>query len=172
MSAQIHPTAVIDDGAEIGDGARVWHFCHVMEGARVGEDCILGQNVFVGRGVAVGPGSKVQNNVSLYEGVRVGARCFIGPSAVFTIIKTPRAEVSRRGAFRETEVADGASIGANATILCGVRIGSYAVVGAGAVVTRDVADQRIVQGVPARETGWACLCGAVLSADLACGDCG
>ncbi len=106
MSAQIHPSAVVDDGAEIGDGVQVWHFCHVMGGAKVGEGCILGQNVFVGPGVSVGAGSKVQNNVSLYEGVSVGRGCFIGPSAVFTNVKTPRAEVSRRDAFSRTDNAE------------------------------------------------------------------
>lgn len=170
--SRIHPSAIVDDGARIGAGTRIWHFCHVMEGARIGRDCVLGQNVFVGRGVSIGAGSKIQNNVSVYEGVRIGKRCFVGPSAVFTNVKTPRAEVVRKGSFVDTEVRDGATIGANATIVCGVTIGKYAVVGAGAVVTRDVADQRLVQGVPARETGWACRCGAVLTKELACPDCG
>jgi UDP-2-acetamido-3-amino-2,3-dideoxy-glucuronate N-acetyltransferase len=170
--AQVHETAVVDEGARIGAGSRVWHFCHLMPGARIGRDCILGQNVFVGRGVEVGSGTKIQNNVSVYEGVRIGRRCFIGPSAVFTNVKTPRAEVERKDAFGVTVVRDGATIGANATILCGVVIGRYAVVGAGAVVTTDVGDRRVVAGVPARETGWACRCGAILDEVLTCPDCG
>ena len=170
--AEVHSTAVVDRGARIGRGARIWHFCHVMEGARIGADCVLGQNVFVGRGVAIGAGTKVQNNVSVYEGVRIGKRCFIGPSVVFTNVETPRAEVERRDAFSDTLVRDGATIGANATILCGTTVGRYAVVGAGAVVTRDVAAHRLVFGVPAAERGWACRCGAILDPGLACGECG
>jgi len=162
----------VDRGAQIGAGTRVWHFCHVMSGARIGPGCVLGQNVFVGRNVLIGEGTKIQNNVSVYEGVRVGRRCFIGPSAVFTNVRTPRAEVERKDAFEATVVGDGATIGANATIVCGARIGRYAVIGAGAVVTGDVADHRLVHGVPARERGWACRCGGVLGPELECADCG
>ena len=169
--AQVHPTAVVDAGARVGAGARIWHFCHVMPGARVGADCILGQNVFVGRGVRIGAGSKIQNNVSVYEGVTIGRRCFVGPSVVFTNVKTPRAEVERKSRFEQTVVRDGATIGANATIVCGATVGRYAVVGAGAVVTGDVADHRVVHGVPAREHGWACRCGAVLTPKLRCRSC-
>ncbi len=170
--ASIHSTAVVDPGARIGAGTRVWHFCHVMEGARVGPGCVLGQNVFVGKGVVVGGGSKIQNNVSLYEGVSLGRRCFVGPSVVFTNVATPRAEIERKGSFVPTRVRDGATLGANATILCGTTIGSYALVGAGAVVTRDVPDHRVVVGVPARIRGWACTCGVPLPAGLACRACG
>jgi len=170
--SQVHPTAVVDDGARIGPRARIWHFCHVMSGAQIGADCVLGQNVFVGRNVVIGAGTKIQNNVSVYEGVRIGERCFIGPSAVFTNVKTPRADVERKDAFVETIVRDGATIGANATIVCGATIGAYAVVGAGAVVTRHVPDHRVVVGSPAAARGWACRCGAVLAPDLACGECG
>ncbi len=169
--ASIHPTAVVDAGARVGAGARVWHFCHVMEGARIGRDCVLGQNVFVGRGVRIGQGSKIQNNVSVYEGVTIGRRCFLGPSVVFTNVKTPRAEVERRGAFLPTLVRDGATVGANATVLCGTTIGRYALVGAGAVVTRDVADHALVCGVPARACGWACRCGVPLDPGLRCPEC-
>jgi UDP-2-acetamido-3-amino-2,3-dideoxy-glucuronate N-acetyltransferase len=171
-AAQIHPTAIVDEGAQVGARTRIWHFCHVMERARIGADCVLGQNVFVGRGVPVGEGTKIQNNVSLYEGVRIGKGCFIGPSAVFTNVRTPRAEVERKDAFAPTDIRDGATIGANATLVCGVTVGRYAVVGAGAMVTRDVADQRVVVGNPAREEGWACVCGAVLDTQLACPECG
>ena len=168
----VHPTAIVDDGALLEAGVRVWHFCHVMDGAVLGAGCSLGQNVFVGRGVRVGAGTKIQNNVSVYEGVTLGRACFVGPSVVFTNVKTPRADVSRRDAYAETTVEDGATLGANATIVCGVTIGTYAVVGAGAVVTHDVAAQRVVTGVPARATGWACRCGAVLTAAFDCPDCG
>jgi UDP-2-acetamido-3-amino-2,3-dideoxy-glucuronate N-acetyltransferase len=172
MGYDAHPSAVVDPGARVGAGSRIWHFCHVMAGARIGADCVLGQNVFVGRDVRIGSGSKIQNNVSVYEGVAIGKRCFIGPSAVFTNVLTPRAEVERKDAFLPTDVGDGATIGANATILCGVTIGRYAVVGAGAVVTRDVPPHRLVHGAPARAQGWACRCGAVLDASLACPECG
>jgi UDP-2-acetamido-3-amino-2,3-dideoxy-glucuronate N-acetyltransferase len=171
VDAQIHPTAVVDEGAQVGAGARVWHFCHLMPGARVGAGCVLGQNVFVGRDVEVGAGSRIQNNVSVYEGVRIGQGCFVGPSAVFTNVRTPRASVERKDAYESTVVEDGATIGANATIVCGVTLGRHSVVGAGAVVTRDVAPHRLVTGVPARESGWACACGAILDADLACPEC-
>jgi len=168
----VHPTAVIDEGARVGDGAVVWHFCHVMPEADIGAGCSLGQNVFVGRGVRIGAGSKIQNNVSVYSGVEIGERCFVGPSVVFTNVKTPRAEVRRRHLYEPTKVGDGASLGANATIMCGVTIGDYALIGAGAVVTHDVLANQLVVGVPARPTGWACRCGAVLPGRLVCSDCG
>jgi UDP-2-acetamido-3-amino-2,3-dideoxy-glucuronate N-acetyltransferase len=173
---QVHPTAVVDDGATLEPGVRVWHFCHVMEGAVLGAGCSLGQNVFVGRGVRVGAGTKIQNNVSVYEGVTIGRDCFIGPSVVFTNVRTPRAEVVRSGDYATTTIEDGATLGANSTIVCGVRIDRYAVVGAGAVVTRDVGAHQLVTGVPARSSGWACHCGAILtlspaSGGLECGEC-
>jgi UDP-2-acetamido-3-amino-2,3-dideoxy-glucuronate N-acetyltransferase len=169
--AFVHPTAVVDEGARLGADARIWHFCHVMPGAKIGAACILGQNVFVGRDVAIGEGTKIQNNVSVYEGVRIGKRCFVGPSAVFTNVKTPRAEVERKSAYLPTVVRDGATIGANATVVCGVTIGRYAVVGAGSVVTSDVPAHALVYGVPARVRGWTCQCGAVLDARLHCREC-
>lgn len=169
--ARIHPTAVVDEGARVGEGSRIWHFCHVMPGARIGPRCILGQNVFVAGGVTIGEGTKIQNNVSVYEGVRIGRRCFVGPSAVFTNVKTPRAEVERKGSYVPTVVHDGATIGANATVVCGTTIGRYGVVGAGSVVTADVPEHRVVYGVPARVRGWACRCGAVLDGRLRCPDC-
>jgi UDP-2-acetamido-3-amino-2,3-dideoxy-glucuronate N-acetyltransferase len=158
-AAFVHATAVVDAGAVVEPGAKVWHFCHVSEGASVGEGAILGQNVFVGRGVRVGRGCKVQNNVSIYEGVRLEDEAFVGPSAVFTNVRHPRAHVSRRHAFEETVVGRRASIGANATVVCGVRIGEGAFVGAGAVVTKDVPPYALVVGVPARVVGHACACG-------------
>jgi UDP-2-acetamido-3-amino-2,3-dideoxy-glucuronate N-acetyltransferase len=150
----IHSTAVIDRGAKIGAGTRIWHFCHLMPGARVGENCILGQNVFVDNQVSIGNGCKVQNNVSLYNGVDLEEDVFIGPSVVFTNVINPRAFIERKQEFKPTKVQKGASIGANATIVCGITIGTYAFVGAGAVVTRNVPAYAKVAGSPARQIGW------------------
>ena len=150
----IHESAVVDDGAVLGDGVKVWHFCHVMEGARLGTGSSLGQNGFVASGVVIGKNCKVQNNVSLYQGVTLGNNVFLGPSCVFTNVINPRSAVNRRDAYAPTHVQDGVSIGANATILCGTTIGKHAFVGAGAVVLNDVPPYAIVVGNPARQTGW------------------
>lgn len=155
----IHPSSYVDDGAAIGSGTRVWHFCHIMTGAHIGRDCVLGQNVHVGPEVHVGDRCKLQNNVSLVSGVKLGDDVFCGPSVVFTNVLTPRSHISRKDAFAATTVGRGASLGANATILCGIRIGDYAMIGAGSVVTRDVAAHRVVIGNPAREVGLCCQCG-------------
>ena len=154
MSAAIHPTACIDPGAHVGEGTRVWHFSHVAARARIGDGCSLGQNVFVAEGVTVGDRVKIQNNVSLYTGVELEDDVFCGPSCVFTNVVNPRAEISRRDEFRTTRVRRGATIGANATIICGTIVGAYAMIGAGAVVTRDVPDYALMLGVPARQHGW------------------
>jgi UDP-2-acetamido-3-amino-2,3-dideoxy-glucuronate N-acetyltransferase len=169
-----HPTAVVDEGATIGAGTKVWHFCHVMSGARVGAECGLGQNVFVAGGAIVGDRCRVQNNVSIYDGVVLGDEVFVGPSVVFTNVETPRAFVDRKGAYQATRVGRGATIGANATIVCTNAVGEYAFVAAGAVVTRDVPAYALVAGVPARRIGWACRCGEPLprGGDLACAACG
>jgi UDP-2-acetamido-3-amino-2,3-dideoxy-glucuronate N-acetyltransferase len=153
-SAYIHPTAVIDGGAVVGAGTRIWHFCHLMRGAVVGDNCILGQNVYVDNNVQVGNGVKIQNNVSLFNGVSLADDVFIGPSVVFTNVINPRAFVERKEEFRPTAVGHGASIGANATIICGVSIGEYAFIGAGAVVTKDIPPHALVTGNPARVRGW------------------
>jgi UDP-2-acetamido-3-amino-2,3-dideoxy-glucuronate N-acetyltransferase len=173
--AVVDPTALVDATARIGAGTRVWHWTHVMDGARIGRDCVLGQNVFVGRGVHIGDGVRIQNNVSVYTGVELEDHVFCGPSAVFTNIVEPRSEVERKDAFARTLVRRGATIGANATVVCGHTVGRYALVGAGAVVTRDVPDHALVVGVPARLVGWACVCGERLTieADEAvCDACG
>ena len=158
----IHESAYVDDGAKIGNGTKIWHFCHIMPGAVIGERCNLGQNVVVMPGTKLGNNVKVQNNVSIYEGVVLEDDVFCGPSMVFTNVINPRSHVSRRDEYKPTLVRRGASIGANATIVCGVTLGEYAFVGAGAVVTRDVPDYAVVTGVPARRTGWACQCGELL----------
>ena len=154
MSYYRHETAIVDEGADIGDGSRVWHFVHVSSGARIGRDVVLGQNVFVGGGAIVGDRCKVQNNVSIYDGVVLEEEVFCGPSMVFTNVMNPRAAIERKDEFRPTRVGRGATLGANCTIVCGSSIGRYAFVGAGAVVTRDVKDFALVAGVPARQIGW------------------
>lgn len=157
-----HPSAIVDAGAVVGLGTKIWHFGHIMAGARIGERCVLGQNVHIASGVHIGDGVKIQNNVSLYDGCVIEDDVFIGPSAVFTNVKTPRAFVNRHDEYLATRVCRGASIGANATVVCGVIIGQYAIVGAGSVVTKNVRSSDIVAGVPARLIGIACRCGTVL----------
>jgi UDP-2-acetamido-3-amino-2,3-dideoxy-glucuronate N-acetyltransferase len=166
-SVQIHPSCYVDEPCEIGAGTRIWHFSHIMRDCRIGRDCSIGQNCVVSPGVVIGDGCRIQNNVSVYGGVELEESVFLGPSMVFTNVLTPRAHVSRNtaGDFAATRVRRGASIGANATIVAGVIIGQYALVGAGAVVTRDVADFAIVYGNPARPRGWACHCGVTLRFD-------
>jgi len=171
-----HASACIDDGAQIGKGTKIWHFSHVMPGAQIGEGCSIGQNVFVANQVTVGKGVKIQNNVSLYEGVVLEDYTFCGPSMVFTNVKTPRSAFPRNTSddYAETRVKYGASIGANATIVCGVTVGEWSFVAAGAVVTKDVPAYALMVGVPARQIGWACQCGATLrlsGSRATCDDC-
>lgn len=149
-----HETAVIDEGAIIGAGTKIWHFCHVMNSAKIGQSCILGQNVMVASNVEIGDCVKIQNNVSVYEGVTIEDDVFIGPSVVFTNIKNPRSFINRKSEFKTTIVKKGASIGANATILCGNTIGKYALIGAGTVVTKDVKAYSLVAGNPMKHIGW------------------
>lgn len=169
-----HESACVDDGAIIGEGSRIWHFTHVASGARLGRGCVLGQNVYIAPTVQLGDGVRVQNNVSIYDGVVLEDGVFVGPSAVFTNVSNPRAEVSRKHAYEQTVVRRGATIGANATIVCGHTVGSYALIGAGAVVTRDVPAFALCLGVPARPAGWVCRCGERLPSSEApiCASCG
>ena len=165
MNYYAHPTAVIDAGARIGNGTRIWHWTHLMGGCHVGTDCNLGQNVFVADDVRIGDRCKIQNNVSLYTGVILEDEVFVGPSAVFTNVTNPRASVDRRAAYATTRVGRGSTIGANATIVCGVTLQPYAFVGAGAVVTADVPAYALVVGVPARRAGWMSAAGHRLHFD-------
>ena len=171
----IHETACVDPGASVGKGTKIWHFSHIMSGARIGARCNIGQNVFVGN-VELGTGVKLQNNVSVYDGVILEDDVFVGPSAVFTNVRTPRAHVVRRGEYTTTRVRRGVTIGANATVVCGVTVNEYAFVGAGAVVTTDVPAHRLVLGAPARPAAWACRCGEILrvgdSTQIVCARCG
>ncbi len=169
-----HESSYIDDGVKIGRGTKIWHFCHIQSGAQIGEFCTLGQNVNVGTNVKIGNYVKIQNNVSVYEGVELEDYVFCGPSMVFTNVLTPRAKypVADKELYAKTLVKEGATIGANATIVCGNTIGRYALIGAGAVVTKDVPDYAVMVGVPARQVGWACECGQILNRDLECEKCG
>jgi UDP-2-acetamido-3-amino-2,3-dideoxy-glucuronate N-acetyltransferase len=172
MEFQVHPTSVVDPGAEIGDGTKIWHFSHVMAGARIGPGCSIGKYVEIGPGVSIGQGCKIQNNVSVYKGVTLEDHVFCGPSVVFTNISNPRAAIRKMDQVRPTLVKHDATLGANCTIVCGVTIGAYALVGAGAVVIRDVPDHALVVGNPARQVGWVCRCGERLDEQSGCGVCG
>jgi UDP-2-acetamido-3-amino-2,3-dideoxy-glucuronate N-acetyltransferase len=170
----VHESSYVDAGAEIGAGTKIWHFCHVMGGAVIGARCSLGQNVVVMPGTRLGDNVKVQNNVSIYEGVELEDDVFCGPSCVFTNVQTPRSHVSRKAEYQKTLVKRGATIGANATIVCGVTLGEYAFIGAGAVVIDDVPPYALMVGVPARRVGWMCQCGERLpdTTDPRCARCG
>ncbi|RKT45543.1 acyltransferase [Thiocapsa rosea] len=154
MTITIHPTAIVDEGAQIGEGSRIWHWVHICGGAKIGEGCSFGQNVFVGNDVRIGNNCKVQNNVSIYDAVTLEDNVFCGPSMVFTNVHNPRSAVIRKDEYRRTLVKKGATIGANATIVCGVTLGEYAFIAAGAVITKDVEPYALMAGVPARQIGW------------------
>ena len=170
----IHESSIIDPGVRIGNGTKIWHFCHVMTDAEIGENCTLGQNIFVGRDVKIGNNCKIQNNVSVYEGVTLEDEVFCGPSCVFTNDNNPRSVYSKGGKFLPTTVRRGATIGANATIVCNTTIGRHAFIGAGSVVTKDVPDYGLVYGVPGELHGWTCECGSKLNfagASAVCSEC-
>lgn len=164
----VHPSSYIDDNVSVGDGTKIWHFCHVQTGASIGRNCTLGQNVYVGNNVKIGNGVRIQNNVSVYEGVEIEDNVFCGPSCVFTNVTTPRAHFSAHCAYVKTLIREGASLGANCTIICGHTIGRSALIAAGAVVTNDVMDYALMAGVPARQAGWVCECGRPLDKTLQC----
>ena len=168
---EMHASASIDVGARIGDGTKIWHFVHVREGARIGARCSIGQGCYIGN-VTIGDGCRIQNHVSIFDGVTLEDDVFVGPSCVFTNVVHPRAHVSRKHELAPTVVRRGASLGANATILCGVTIGEHAMIGAGAMIVDDVPAHAIVVGNPARRVGWACRCGETLDGEQRCARCG
>lgn len=167
-----HETAVVDQGAIIGNGTKIWHFCHIMSGAKIGTDCSLGQNVYVGGNAIIGNNVKIQNNVSVYDSVEIGDDVFCGPSCVFTNVINPRANLTRKAEYLRTKVEKGVTIGANATIICGVTLGQFSFIGAGSVVTKDVKPFALMVGVPARQTGWVSHSGSKLNNELACPETG
>ena len=178
MSYWSHESAIIDQGAEIGDGTKVWHFTHVCGGARIGQNCSLGQNVFVGNDVKIGDRAKIQNNVSVYDSVEIEDDVFCGPSMVFTNVVNPRSHIIRKHEYLKTHVKKGATIGANATIVCGNDVGEFSFIAAGAVITKSVPPYALMAGVPAKQIGWVCQCGVRLPAhlgeqheDLKCSEC-
>lgn len=174
MTTHFHPTAIVDEGATIGEDTRIWHWTHVCAGAHIGEACSLGQNVFIANDVHIGNRVKIQNNVSIYDAVRLEDDVFCGPSMVFTNVYNPRSAITRKHEYKETVVHKGATLGANCTIVCGVHIGAYAFVGAGAVVNKDVKPFELVVGVPAKHAGWMCRCANRLQGEglvrCTCGD--
>jgi UDP-2-acetamido-3-amino-2,3-dideoxy-glucuronate N-acetyltransferase len=167
----VHESSYIDEEVEIGAGTKIWHFSHVLSGSRIGENCNIGQNVVIGPEVCIGSGCKIQNNISIYKGVTLEDEVFCGPSMVFTNVYNPRSGIRRMEELRTTLVKKGASIGANATLLCGITIGCYSFIGAGAVVLKDVPDYALVVGNPGKQKGWMCECGVRLDDDLTCPAC-
>lgn len=172
QNVMIHETAFVDEPCSIGSGTKIWHFSHILAHVEIGEDCTIGQNVMIGPNVKIGKGCKVQNNVSIYNGVELGDFVFCGPSCVFTNVMNPRAEVERKDEFRSTFVGRGATIGANATIVCGNRLEAYCFIAAGAVVAKDVPAYALMAGVPAKQVGWMSRVGASLGEDLVCPETG
>lgn len=167
-NVMIHESSYVDEGVEIGQDTTIWHFCHIMTESKIGKNCRLGQNVMVGPRVVIGDNCKIQNSVSLYEGVEIEDGVFCGPSCVFTNVVNPRAEIERKTEFKKTLIRRGATIGANATIICGCEIGAYAFIGAGSVITSDVPPHALIVGVPGRRTGWVSRSGFKLGDDLVC----
>lgn len=167
----IHESSFVDDNVSIGEGTKIWHFCHIQSGAVIGKNCSFGQNVNVGNNVKIGNGVRVQNNVSIYEGVEIEDDVFCGPSCVFTNVTTPRSGFPVHGVYAKTKICEGASLGANCTVVCGHTVGKFALIAAGAVVTKDVPSYALMAGVPAKRIGWVCECGKRLNAMLEC-DCG
>ena len=169
----VHETSIVDDNVTIGNGTKIWYFCHIQSGAEIGEKCSFGQNVNISNNVKIGNGCKLQNNVSVYEGVELEDYVFCGPSMVFTNDLTPRAKYPKgRVGYKKTLLRTGCSIGANATVVCGTEIGRWAMIAAGAVVTKNVKDYALMAGVPAKQIGWVCECGKVLGKELICEKCG
>lgn len=168
----VHPTAIVDEGAQIGKNTRIWHWCHIMKEAVVGENCNIGENAFIENGVVLGNNVKVKNNVALYTGLECEDNVFIGPNAVFTNVANPRSFIERKNEFKKTVIKRGATIGANATIVCGHDIGEYAFIGAGSVVTKSVPAYTMVVGNPAKKYAYVCACGCKLNTNLTCTGCG
>ena len=163
-----HPTAIIDKNCAVGKNTKIWHWSHISEGSIIGENCIIGQNVFIGEGVKIGNNVKIQNNVSVFSGVEIENNVFCGPSVVFTNVKTPRSFISRKNEYLKTIVCEGVSLGANATILCGIKIGKFCMVGAGALITKECIPHSLMIGVPASQKGWVSYSGEILDESLIC----